>query len=64
MAQITLDLDDETEAKLKAAAEAAGLSQSRWIGELIREKTEDGGPVRPDRHPHHERARARRETRP
>jgi len=39
MAQVTLYLDDETARRAKAAAEAAGLSQSRWLSELIREKT-------------------------
>jgi hypothetical protein len=44
MAQITLYLDDETETKMRAAAKAAGLSQSRWVSELIREKTADEWP--------------------
>lgn len=39
MAQVTLYLDPETEAKLKAASKAAGISQSRWLANLIREKT-------------------------
>lgn len=39
MSQITLYLDAETETKLKLAAKAAGISQSRWVAELIREKT-------------------------
>lgn len=39
MGQVTLYLDGETEAKMKAAANAAGVSQSRWVAELIREKT-------------------------
>jgi hypothetical protein len=45
MAQVTLYLDDETETKLRAAAEAAGLSQSRWVSELIRERTSDEWPA-------------------
>ena len=36
MAQVTIYLDPETAAKAKAAAKDAGLSQSRWIAELIR----------------------------
>lgn len=36
MPQVTIYLDAETAAKAKAAARAAGLSQSRWIAELIR----------------------------
>jgi hypothetical protein len=39
MGQVTLYIDSETEEKLKAAAKAAGVSQSRWVAELIREKT-------------------------
>jgi predicted transcriptional regulator len=38
MAQITLYLDDELEARLRAAARAANLSQSRWVAALIAEK--------------------------
>ena len=36
MAQVTVYLDPETAAKAKAAAREAGLSQSRWLAELIR----------------------------
>ena len=39
MGQVTLYLDSETEVKLKEAAKAAGLSQSRWVATLIQEKT-------------------------
>jgi hypothetical protein len=39
MGQVTLYLDMDTEAKMKEAAKAAGVSQSRWIADLIREKT-------------------------
>jgi hypothetical protein len=39
MAQVTLYLDPETESKMKAAAKAAGVSQSRWVAGLIQEKT-------------------------
>lgn len=39
MGQVTLYLDGETEAKMKEAAQAAGVSQSRWVADLIREKT-------------------------
>jgi hypothetical protein len=38
MGRITLFLDDETAEKMKKAAKAAGLSPSRWVAELIREK--------------------------
>jgi hypothetical protein len=39
VAQVTLYLDPDTDAKMKAAARAAGVSQSRWVADLIREKT-------------------------
>ena len=39
MSQITLYLDDETAARMKDAAEAAGLSQSKWVVRLIQQKT-------------------------
>ena len=39
MAQVTLYLDEETIKRLRRAARVAGLSQSRWLAELVREKT-------------------------
>jgi len=39
MAQVTLYLDEETIKRLRRAARASGLSQSRWLAELVREKT-------------------------
>lgn len=39
MGQVTLYLDTKTETRVKAAAKAAGISQSRWVADLIREKT-------------------------
>jgi len=39
MGQITLYLDSQTEAKMKAAAKAARTSLSQWVASLIREKT-------------------------
>lgn len=36
MSQITLYLDDETQALVDEAARASGLSKSRWVAELIR----------------------------
>ena len=39
MGQLTLYLDEDTESKVKKAARAAGLSVSRWVSNLIREKT-------------------------
>ena len=45
MAQITLYLDDELETRLRAAARAANLSQSRWVANLIAEKLHDEWPT-------------------
>lgn len=39
MAQVTIYLDPETEKRMEAAARDAGLSRSRWVANLIREKT-------------------------
>lgn len=36
MSQITLYLDDATQALVEQAAQASGLSKSRWVAELIR----------------------------
>ncbi len=44
MGQITIDLDDETEARLKASAKSKGLPVSRWVAELVRERTATGWP--------------------
>ena len=44
MGQVTLYLDTETEARMKEAAQAAGVSQSRWLAELIRERTANEWP--------------------
>lgn len=45
MAQITLYLDENLEARLKAAAQAANLSQSRYVANLIAEKLNDEWPA-------------------
>ena len=39
MAQVTLYVDKETAARLKKAAKQAGLSRSRWLAKLVRERT-------------------------
>ncbi len=44
MGQVTLYLDRETEKKMKAAAGSAGVSNSRWVAGLIRDKTADEWP--------------------
>lgn len=36
MSQITLYLDDATQALVDEAAQSSGLSKSRWVAELIR----------------------------
>lgn len=36
MSQITLYLDDATQALVERAAQADGLSKSRWVAEVIR----------------------------
>lgn len=36
--RVSLSLDHETARRMKRAARAAGLSQSRWIATLVREK--------------------------
>ena len=44
MAQVTLYLDEDTETKMKSAAMASGVSVSRWVANLIREKTAERWP--------------------
>ncbi|NLC70244.1 MAG: CopG family transcriptional regulator [Desulfuromonadaceae bacterium] len=39
MGQVTIYLDPDTERKMHEAAKRSGLSQSKWIATLIREKT-------------------------
>jgi predicted transcriptional regulator len=45
MVQVTLRLDDETAGRMKAAAEAEGTSQSRWVANLIRARVADEWPA-------------------
>ncbi len=45
MPQVTLYLDDETQARMKAAAKAAGVSQGRWLAEVVRLKTASEWPA-------------------
>ena len=44
MAQVTLYLDDETDALLAKAASASGLSRSRWVAQAIRSHAGDALP--------------------
>jgi len=39
MAQVTLYMDDETMTRMRASADAAGLSMSAWLAQLVRERT-------------------------
>lgn len=44
MSQVTIYLDADTAARMRKAAKAAGVSQSRWIARLIRQKTANEWP--------------------
>jgi hypothetical protein len=39
MAQVTIYLDPETATRMRKAARAAGVSQSRWLADLVRRRT-------------------------
>jgi len=45
VARVTLYLDEKTAERMKRAARASGLSQSRWLAALVREKTARQWPV-------------------
>ncbi|MDQ6971231.1 MAG: hypothetical protein Q9M30_01140 [Mariprofundaceae bacterium] len=38
MGQVTIYLDDKTEAEMLCAVKAAGISKSRWVARVIHEK--------------------------
>jgi hypothetical protein len=42
--QVTLYVDEDTDAKARAAARAASVSYSRWVADLIRSRTRDEWP--------------------
>lgn len=44
MGKVTLYLDEQTEEQMREAAAEAGLSQSRWVAELIRRRADDEWP--------------------
>lgn len=44
MGQVTIYLDSESEKRMKQAAKAAGVPMSRWLAELVREKTRNEWP--------------------
>jgi hypothetical protein len=39
MAQVTLYMDDDTLTRVRAAADAAGLSLSAWVAQVVRDRT-------------------------
>jgi hypothetical protein len=45
MAQITIYLDDETATLMKTAVKQAGISQSQWIAEAVRQRTRKEWPA-------------------
>jgi hypothetical protein len=45
MAQITIYIEDEILAQVKAATKAAGISQSQWIAEAVRLRMRKEWPV-------------------
>ncbi|RJP89356.1 MAG: CopG family transcriptional regulator [Desulfobacteraceae bacterium] len=44
MGQVTIYLNPETEKKMINSVKKSGLSKSRWLAELIKEKTADTWP--------------------
>ena len=40
MRQLTIYLDHQTERRIRMAAKSAGLSLSRWVASLVRERTQ------------------------
>ena len=44
MPQVSLYLDDDTHATMVDCAKEAGLSQSRWVAGLIRERADQSWP--------------------
>jgi len=44
MGQVTIYLDPETEKKMLNIVKKSGISKSKWISELIREKTSNVWP--------------------
>jgi hypothetical protein len=44
-AQVTIYLDDAAERRVKAAARKAGVSVSRWVAELVENRTRTDWPA-------------------
>jgi len=38
MGQVTIYIDDKTESEMNAAVKASGVSKSKWVARVIREK--------------------------
>ena len=38
MGQVTIYIDNETEESMNAAVKASGISKSKWVAQVIREK--------------------------
>ena len=45
MGQVTIYLDNDSEAMMKQAAKEAGMPVSRWLSELVRAKTRNEWPL-------------------
>ncbi len=45
MAQVTIYMDDDTVARMRTAAEQAGLSMSAWLARLVRERMQTEWPA-------------------
>jgi hypothetical protein len=45
MAQVTIYLDDAAERRVKAAARKAGVSVSRWVADLVEDRTRTDWPA-------------------
>lgn len=45
MGQVTIYLDDDTDKLVRAAAKSAGVSKSKWIAGLIRERASSEWPA-------------------
>jgi hypothetical protein len=44
MGQVTIYLDNQSEQRMKQAAQEAGMSVSRWVAELVQDKTRNEWP--------------------
>ena len=44
MGQVTIYLDSETEERMNQMVQSSGVSKSRWIADIIKEKTERSWP--------------------